>query len=221
METLETFYSQSQRTLQREFDSERLAEAAFNVIVSEELDDRSASFVTSRDYFFLSTVNASGEPTVSYKGGPVGLVQVVNSKTLLFPNYDGNGMFYSMGNTMETGKLGMLFIDMETPMRLRVQGTGTVTRTAEILELCPGANMVVQIDIQSVFVNCGRYIHKHKRLETSKYVPDAAGKQPFPAWKRMDMLQDALPAKDSGKAQAQGGVISPEEYDALLKKGES
>ena len=45
---------------------------------------------------------------------------------LAFPSYDGNGMFLSMGNIEASAKIGMLFIDMETPRRLRLQATATL-----------------------------------------------------------------------------------------------
>lgn len=221
MITPQDFYTDSQRQLQAEQDSEKLAQAVVAAIVAEELNEDHTAFITSRDFFFLSTVNAQGEPTVSYKGGPVGVVQVLDPKTLVFPNYDGNGMFYSMGNAQETGKMGFLFIDMETPNRLRIQGTGRVVKDPDLVAKFPGANMAVVVDIQSVFINCARYIHKHARLEPSKHVPDAAGQQPYPAWKRMDMIQDALPAKDAGKAESEGGLITRDAYEEMVKTGRS
>eukprot|EP00435_Cladocopium_sp_Y103_P077310 s1_g1049.t1 len=169
------FYSDAQRKLQTEQDSENLANTMAAVIVFDELQEDHSDFIASRDYFFLSTVSADGEPTVSYKGGPVGLVRVLGPKRLAFPSYDGNGMFFSMGNIADAGKVGMLFIDMETPHRVRVQGTARVSKDPELMGRFPGANMVVDVEIASVFVNCARYIHKHKRLETSKYVPDEKG----------------------------------------------
>ncbi len=215
------FYSDAQREIQKEQDSAVLAEAMAATIVFEELQEEHAAFISSRDYFMLSTVNDEGEPTVSYKGGPVGFVQVLNPKKLAFPSFDGNGMFYSMGNIAESGKIGMLFIDMETPHRVRVQGTATLSRDPELMARFPGANMVVEVAVTSAFINCARYIHKHKRLETSKYVPDAKGVQPYPSWKRIDLFQGVLPEKDEGRAEKEGGLITAEEYQDALSKGES
>lgn len=221
MITPEKFYSDAQRALQNEHDSNKLAKAVVSAIVSDELNEAQQGFIASRDFFYLSTVNADGEPTVSYKGGPVGVVQVIDPKTLWFPNYDGNGMFYSTGNAMETGKIGFLFIDIETPNRLRVQANARISRDPDAMALFPGCNMVIKADIQSVFLNCARYIHKHQRLETSKYVPDATGAQPYPSWKRLEKIQDALPAKDAGKAGAEGGLIDDDAYEDLIRKGNS
>ena len=221
MPSPDEFYTDAQRQLQTEHDSSKLAAAVVSAIVTDEIPPEQFAFVSSRDFFFLSTVNARGEPTVSYKGGPVGVVQIESPARIMFPNYDGNGMFYSMGNVSETAKVGLLFIDMETPMRLRVQGTAKVSKDADLVARYPGSNMVVVVDIDSVFVNCARYIHRHKRVETSKYVPDESGEQPYPAWKRLDKIQDALPARDAGKAGAAGGLIDDERYHELLMSGES
>jgi predicted pyridoxine 5'-phosphate oxidase superfamily flavin-nucleotide-binding protein len=179
------------------------------------------SFIQSRDFFFLATVNARGEPTVSHKGGPVGVVTVVDARTLAFPSYDGNGMFLSMGNIAETGRIGMLFIDFETPNRIRVQATATISTDDPLLAKYPGAQLLVRAKVEKVFLNCARLIHKHQRVSASPYVPDKNGETPFPAWKRIDLVQDALPSKDIGRATLEGGVITEEAYGAKLAAGES
>lgn len=216
-----TFYTDAQRRLQRRFESERLAETMEAAIVSSEIDASHKAFIESRDFFFLSSVNAEGEPTVSHKGGDVGTVRVIDSKTLVFPAYDGNGMFLSMGNIQETAKVGLLFIDFETPNRLRVQATAAVLDNDPLLAEYPGALLVVRAHVDKAFVNCARYIHKHKRVDTSKYVPDEVGHQPFASWKRIDDMQAQLPPRDQGRAAREGGVISADEYAEKLIKGES
>ena len=102
------FYTESQKQLQAQFDSRRLADRLEEAIVTDQIvPELHQAFIESRDFFFLATVNAQGEPTVSHKGGAVGVVTIVDACTLAFPNYDGNGMFLSMGNITETGKVGM------------------------------------------------------------------------------------------------------------------
>lgn len=215
------FYSEKQREMQEEFESRPLADTLEAAIVEQEINEIHAMFIESRDFFFLSTVNGSGEPTVSYKGGDVGTVTVVDTKNLAFPIYDGNGMFLSVGNVGETAKVGMLFIDFETPHRVRVQGNATLHRDDELLAKYPGAILIVRVELTNVFLNCARYIHPHKRISTSQYVPDAEGEQPFPAWKRIADLQPALHPDDQGLAEQNGGLITEEEYGAKLLAGES
>lgn len=216
-----TFYTDSQRELQEQFDTTRLADALEAAIVTDRLDDAHAGFIASRDFFFLSTVNAAGEPTVSYKGGDVGTVAVLDERTLAFPAYDGNGMFLSLGNIDDTAKIGLLFIDFETPNRIRVQATATFSATDELTAEYPGAIGVVRAHVDSVFVNCARYIHQHVRAARSPYVPDADGSQPHPAWKRIDAIQPVLGDRERARTQDAGGTITDEEYALKLMAGES
>jgi uncharacterized protein len=216
-----SMYTDSQRHLQQQFDTENLADLLEAAIVSSSLDEEQRSFIESRDFFFLSTVNAAGEPSVSYKGGAVGVVTVIDEHTLAFPSYDGNGMFLSLGNIDETAKLGLLFIDFETPHRLRVQATATVHTDDDLLPTYPGAQLIVRATIDRVFVNCARMIHRHQRIAASPYVPDISGAAPYPAWKRIDILQPALPASDEGRTDAAGGTITLDDYANKLANGES
>lgn len=216
-----SFYTDAQRQLQDQHGSRPLADTLVQAMVETSLTAQHAAFIGSRDFFFLSTVSDAGEPTVSYKGGDVGTVKVLDPQTLAFPAYDGNGMFLSLGNITATAKIGLLFIDFETPNRLRVQATARLTQDDALLAEYPGAIGIVRATVDHVFVNCARYIHRHERTGSSRYVPDAQGEQPYPAWKRIDGLQAQLPAQDQGKAEAAGGVISAEEYGRLLQDGES
>ena len=213
------FYSDAQRQLQDTIASRGLADALSATIVKPEISEH-REFIESRDFFFLSTVNAAGEPTVSYKGGGVGVVTVIDDKTLIFPSYDGNGMFMSMGNIAETAKIGMLFINFETPHRVRVQATAALTTDAEHLAHFPGADFVVCATVDAAFLNCGRYIHKHERVATSRYVPDDDGAAPLPAWKRIDVMQDMLPERDLDRVDGEGGTIDFDEYARRVADGD-
>lgn len=216
-----TFYTEKQREMQETFETRPLAETMEVAIIEDELNESHTAFISTRDFFFLSTVNGRGEPTVSYKGGDIGTVTVIDNKHLAFPLYDGNGMFLSAGNMDETAKVGLLFIDFETPNRVRVQGNATVDLNDELMASYPGAKMVARVEVTSVFINCARYIHPHKRVATSKYVPDADGQQPYPAWKRIDLLQPALHPDEQGMAEENGGTITEAEYGAKLMAGDS
>ncbi|MEM7640999.1 MAG: pyridoxamine 5'-phosphate oxidase family protein [Pseudomonadota bacterium] len=215
------FYTASQRALQRDQGRAALADTVFAAIVSAEVDEAAKGFIESRDYFFLSTVDGTGMPTVSYKGGPTGVVQVDGPTAISFPSYDGNGMFKSMGNLAETSKVGLLFMDFEVPNRIRVQGSATLTDDAVLLARWPGAKLAVRVAVESCFLNCARYIHKHRRVEVSPYVPDAEGDQPHPAWKRIDAIQPALTDAERARTQAEGGTIDQDGYVERLMSGTS
>lgn len=218
---MSAFYGPGHRALQDDFDSRRLADLMEGGVVHGELEPHEAGFIETRDMFFLASIDPSGRPTVSYKGGAPGFVRVSGPKTLVFPWFDGNGMFYSAGNIAENSKVGLLFIDFETPNRLRVQGDATLRRDAEAVAAIPGAQFLVEVAIESIWVNCPRYIHPHRRLSQSKYVPDAAGAAPLPGWKRLDIAQEAIRPDDRARVDAAGGVVDMEAYAGLVQRGEA
>ncbi len=215
------FYTTEQRAWQKRFDTEKMAELLVQAIVHTEVQEAERTFIQSRDMFFLATVDPSGQPTCSYKGGDPGFVKVVDPKTVAFPIYDGNGMYLSLGNVQATAKVGMLFIDFETPHRLRVQGVASVQEKDPLLADYSGADLIVRVAVSQIFVNCSRYVHKYQRVAASRYVPRAGCETPFAEWKRIDVAQEALPSRDAGKTEKAGGTITLEEYQAKLAAGEA
>lgn len=214
---MSSFYSESSRRFQERFQTVDLADRLEAAIINDRLDRADQEFVAQRDFFFLSTVDPDGFPTVSYKGGDVGLVTVVDPGTLAFPSYDGNGMYLSMGNLAATAKIGMLFIDLVKPQRLRVQAMATVSDNDDLMAAYPGAELIVRAEITAAFVNCPRYVHRHQRVETSRYVPDDEGHAPLAPWKRMDVMQDVIPDQDRHRVAAEGGTIDSDEYQAIVE----
>jgi hypothetical protein len=210
-------YGDTHRAMQDRHETRRLADLLEAAIIRPTLNDDDVEFLASRDFFFLATVDPEGRPTVSHKGGAPGFVRVVDASTLIFPLYDGNGMFLSAGNIGATAHIGMLFIDFETPHRLRLQGEASLVDDER--GAFPGAVLLVRVALSHVFVNCGRYIHRHVRTAPARHVPDAAGEQPVPAWKRIDIVQGSLPTRDQGPA-GEAGVITIDEYEMMRRRGE-
>src|SRR5574337_1695208 len=97
----DTMYNPGSRTLQDRFDTRRLADRLAERLVRDHIDEADRAFIEARDMFFLATCDADGHPQCSYKGGEPGFVRVVDDRTLAFPSYDGNGMYLSLGNTLE------------------------------------------------------------------------------------------------------------------------
>lgn len=211
-------YGAQHRAMQTEFETTALADAVNSFIVVNEIPSEHQAFIESRDMFFLSTVDHRGFPTCSYKGGFPGFVRVLDNQTLAFPSFDGNGMFLSMGNMTLNNKVGMLFIDFETPHRVRVHGTASVSADDPLLQEYKEAQLIVRVALEEMFINCPRYIHRYTRQQASQYVPQAQCETPLAQWKRIGPLQPVLDADTQAKAAAQG-LISPEEYGALVVAG--
>ena len=188
-------YSAGARALQQRFDTERLAERT-GALAHQTLTANEREVLARADMFFLATVDAEGRPTCSYKGGLPGFVHVLDDRTLAFPSYDGNGMYLSMGNLAPAGEIAMLLIDFERQTRMRIHGTGVVDFADPLLPRWPEAQLVVRVTVREVFPNCGRYIHRYKLEERSRFVPQDGACTPVPAWKQAEWAKDALPKDD-------------------------
>jgi predicted pyridoxine 5'-phosphate oxidase superfamily flavin-nucleotide-binding protein len=195
-------YHHASRQLQDRFDTRRLADRLdekFMQRATIDADDR--AFIERMDMFFLATADSDGRPQCSYKGGEPGFVRVLDERTVAFPNYDGNGMYLSMGNLALNPQVGMLFIDFvsERPSRLRVNGLASIDEQDELIDAYPGAQFVVRVRAEQVFPNCPRYIHRMALVARSRFVPRPGREAPVPDWKRADWACDVLPAQDPAR----------------------
>src|SRR5215470_4611047 len=209
-------YGPLHRSLQDRFDTRRLADNTEARVVLTEIPPEHKAFIESRDMFFLSTIDDQGRPTVSYKGGDPGFVRVLDAKTVAFPCYDGNGMFYSMGNLLGNQHVGMLFINFEKPHRLRLQGIATVHDNDPLLPEYPEAQLIVRVTVTEIFRNCPRYVHRYKKIQASEFVPRSTRDTPLAPWKRVDDLQASLPAKDRARVEREDSLISRAEYEKYI-----
>lgn len=191
-----TMYHEGSRELQERYDTLRLADRLAEVKVHDRFTVADRDFIERLDMFFLATADERGRPTCSYKGGDPGFVRVVDDATLAFPNYDGNGMYLSMGNVRVNPAVGLLFIDFPRQRRLRVDGTASLHPSDELLAHYPEAQFIVRVRATRIYPNCPRYIHRYELSERSVFVPQASQTTPVPNWKRSEWASDVLPAGD-------------------------
>src|SRR5688572_14763872 len=136
---MSSMFHESSRELQDRFDTRRLADRIESRLVKGELDESHQRFVEAVDMFFLATADEQGRPNCSYKGGAPGFVRVVDPRTVAFPNYDGNGMYLSMGNLRRNPHVGLLFVDFARGSRLRLNGTASIDEADPLISEYPEA----------------------------------------------------------------------------------
>ncbi|MDT7536544.1 MAG: uncharacterized protein QOI82_129 [Actinomycetota bacterium] len=189
-------YHEGSRFLQDRHDTRRLADRLVEKVHSDVLGPSERAFLERMRMFFLATADADGQPQCSYKGGDAGFVRVLDDRTLCFPVYDGNGMYLSLGNLLVNPKVGLLFVDFESPSRLRIEGSATLAENDAQLATYPEAQGVVRVTVERVFPNCPRYIHRMELVEPSRFVPQQGVPTPVPDWKRSELAAGVLPAGD-------------------------
>ena len=176
-------YHEGNRRLQDQFDSRRISDR-LEKFTRLQFTPEDRAFIESAPYFFLATADADGRPDCSFKGGLPGFVAITGPSELAFPDYDGNGMFKSLGNILVNAEVGVLFIAMHgKSQRLRVNGTATVSRDDPLLARTIGAQLIVRVTARAIFPNCPRYIPTMQLIEPSKYAPQPHCETLEPAWK--------------------------------------
>lgn len=189
-------YHADMRRLQDASDTRLLADWLEQLTVHTDFTEEDRAFIQRCPMFFLASADADGWPDCSYKGGMPGFVRVLDDRTLAFPDYDGNGMYRSLGNLLANPRVGLLFLDFTSPKRTRVNGTVELREDDPLLEEFIGAQRVVRVNVTRIFPNCPRYIHRMSLEEYSAYAPRPEHVPPVPQWKKWEALADALPARD-------------------------
>jgi uncharacterized protein len=193
-------YHEGSRRLQERFDTTRLADRLEERFVARpEIDEADRRFIESCDMVFIATADAEGRPNCSYKGGEPGFVRVLDERTIAWPNYDGNGMYLSMGNLLVNPNVGLLFIHFEERRRLRLNGIASIAEDDPLLSDYPEAQFMVRVHAEEVFPNCPRYIHQYRLVERSRFVPKAECETPVPGWKTREWSRDVLPGRDPAR----------------------
>ncbi len=185
-------FHEGNRRLQDQFDSRRISDR-LEEFTRKEFTPEDRAFVESAPYFFLATADAEGRPDCSFKGGMPGFVAVTGPSELAFPDYDGNGMFKSLGNILVNADVGLLFIALHgRPQRLRVNGTAMVSRDDPLLASIVGAQLIVRVTARVIFPNCPRYIPDMQLVDPSIYAPRSGYEPPEPGWKDFDVFRDCV-----------------------------
>lgn len=89
---------------------------------SDHFTVQEATFIEARDGFYQATVTETGWPYVQFKGGPVGFVKVLDSKTLGYADFRGNRQYISLGNLKDDDRLSIIFMDYVNQARLKLLG---------------------------------------------------------------------------------------------------
>jgi predicted pyridoxine 5'-phosphate oxidase superfamily flavin-nucleotide-binding protein len=131
------------------------------------LTEDEASFIRSRDSFYMSTVSETGWPYVQHRGGPPGFLHVVSPTRLAFADYRGNRQMLSTGNLSANDRVCLFLMDYPQRTRLKILGHASVVDARERPDLVaqiavPEVRKIVErlflIEVVSFDWNCPKYI---------------------------------------------------------------
>jgi predicted pyridoxine 5'-phosphate oxidase superfamily flavin-nucleotide-binding protein len=196
--------SQGEHALQAQYGTQARALAFYDNQMLDYLNDAMQAFVGRMEMMWIATADAQGACDVSFRAGPRGFVRVVDAKTLIWPEYRGNGVLASAGNMAENPHVGLLFLDFfHSTVGLHVNGRAVVMDAdavraevglrdlvADALDEVGGrrAERWIRVTVEEAYIHC------------AKHVPRLAKRPKIRAWGTDD---DAAKGGDYFRVKAQ------------------
>lgn len=161
--------SEGEHEVQRRLGSTSRADRFYDAQMLDHLNANMREFVGEQEMFFLATSDAKGECDNTFRAGPRGFLRVLDEKTLVFPEYRGNGVHASLGNIEENPHLGILLVDFfRARIGLHINGDARIVADADLrethpdlpVETVPGrrAELWVEVTVEEAYIHCAKHI---------------------------------------------------------------
>ncbi len=172
--------SHGERFLQCSLGTAKRAEQFYANQVLDHVNEQMRDFIAQRDMMFVSTADAAGNCDATLRAGRNGFVRALDEKTLLYPEYRGNGVMASLGNMTENAHIGLLFLDFTgTRVGLHVNGSVRLFHDPTAYdgdEPLPHANKKgqsplehwVEITVHEAYMHCSKHIPRFGVLQAER-----------------------------------------------------
>ncbi len=154
-------------------------------------------FIASMRSFYLATASKDGQPYIQHRGGPPGVLRVLDDTTLAFADFRGNRQYVTTGNLAENPRAMIFLMDYQHRRRVKIWGTARVVENApEMIEaLVPDgyrarAEAAIVFKIEAIDVNCPQHIPQ------MLFVDDVAA--------AIDVLEARIAALEAENARLKG-----------------
>ncbi|MBN2908614.1 pyridoxamine 5'-phosphate oxidase family protein [Polycladomyces sp. WAk] len=173
--------SNGEHLLQERFGTTHRALSFYNKQMLDHLNEVMKSFIADQEMMFIATADAHGECDCSFRAGPPGFVHVLDEKTLIYPEYRGNGVMASLGNILENPHIGIIFIDFfRHAIGLHINGKAEIIENDELTKLDHLPEQImeelnqegfrkperwVMVEVEEAYIHCSKHIPLLKKLD--------------------------------------------------------
>ena len=176
--------SHGEHALQERYGTVARARSFYRRQVLDHLNAGMREFIARQEMCFVATADGRGDCDCTFRAGAPGFVQVLDDRTLAYPEYRGNGVMASLGNVVENPRVGLLFIDFtKDVIGLHVNGAARIVEREELLldhpvlapaalEHLPGRNggrpkveRWVLVQVHEAYIHCAKHIPRMVKLE--------------------------------------------------------
>jgi predicted pyridoxine 5'-phosphate oxidase superfamily flavin-nucleotide-binding protein len=208
--------SGGEHELQQRYGNAKRANAFYDNQVLDYLTPEMREFILQMKMAFIATSDAHGECDNTFRAGPPGFIRVLDEKTVMWPEYKGNGVMASMGNISENPYVGILFVDFfETAVGLHINGKATIVEADAVAAFGPlfdriafGTPFIESPEMKKtperyvVVAIEEAYVHCSKHIPMLQYAPPEA--------EANRRAGDVFKAKNGERAWLQPPVCSPD-----------
>ena len=164
---------------QREIVPDSQGAAPINTLAIREernsLSESDQEFVHAMDTLWIGSYAPGVGADTNHRGGKPGFIRVTSPTTIEWPEYRGNGMFFTSGNLEVNDRAGVTLIDFDTGSLIQMTGRAEVDWQHD--GSYEGATRVIRFQIEAVVRVDQATTHRWQRLDYSPYNPVVAGTQ--------------------------------------------
>ena len=119
-------------------------------------------FVRKSPFFVLATASRDGACDASPRGGRPGFVEILNERTLRFPDIRGNRLFQSLENIDATGQVGLIFFIPGIDEAVRVNGRARVVAAppgepkVQVRDAKTRHLQAIEVAVEEAYGHCAR-----------------------------------------------------------------
>jgi uncharacterized protein len=145
--------------LQRRYGSQDRARRFYHRQLLDRLNDPMIEFIGRQEMVWIATADGRGECDCSFRAGPPGFVQVLDARTIRYPEYRGNGVMASLGNICENPHVGMVFLDLDRErIGLHVNGRARIVEADDHGVQRPRVERWVEVRVQEAYIHCRKHL---------------------------------------------------------------
>jgi predicted pyridoxine 5'-phosphate oxidase superfamily flavin-nucleotide-binding protein len=160
----------------------------------DRLGEAEAGFIATRDSFYLASVSETGWPYIQHRGGPAGVLKVLDERTIGFADFRGNRQYISLGNLAGNDRVALFLMDYPRRARLKLLGRARAVDRDEDRELIqrlavPDYKATVErgivVSVEAFDWNCSQHI-------VQRFTVDDVSAAVAPLHKRIAELEEQL-----------------------------
>ncbi|MGI9293009.1 MAG: pyridoxamine 5'-phosphate oxidase family protein [Pseudomonadales bacterium] len=147
------------------------------------IESTAKDFIESTTLLFISSINESGNPDISPRGGAAGFIKILDAKHIAFLDSPGNNKVLTFTNLADSPQVGLLFMVPGRGEILRGYGRAVVSQEETLFESLGERNSkrnktAVQIEITKLFPHCGNALKSASLWKSESWVSNTDDRVP-------------------------------------------